>query len=57
MEREVDVIEMVYRTIDFRITGQVKDETDGDKSAKIIQAQLQLLASTYDLELVGDIGF
>lgn len=48
---------MVYRTIDFRIKGQVKDETDGDKTAKIIEAELNLIAKKYGLELNGEIGF
>jgi len=51
------VVKMVYRTINFTITGQVKDKSDGLITATIIKNKLELLALEFDLELEGDIGF
>jgi len=48
---------MVYRTINFKITGQIKDKADGAISAYIIKAKLELLVAEFDLELEGEIGF
>ena len=48
---------MVYRTINFKISGQVKDETDGTRTAETIEAELKLIAARYGLDIDGGIGF
>ncbi len=51
------VIMMVYRTINFKITGQVKDRTDGNDKAIEIETELKYFAAKHGLEIEGEIGF
>ena len=48
---------MVYRTINFNISGQVKDHSDGEVTAETIEAELKLIAARYGLDIEGCIGF
>lgn len=48
---------VVYRTINYKITGQVKDATDGELTARIIEAELKIIAAKHGLTLEGEWGF
>ena len=48
---------MAYRTINFKISGQVKDKTDGDETARIVEAELKLIAAKYGLKCEGEAGY
>ena len=46
----------MYATVDFRIKGQVKDEEGGFRTAQTIEAELNLIAKRYGLEIDGEVG-